>query len=296
MVGQRQKKLSLFNVLLTLFFIILAVVTIFPFWNILMVSIAPNEYYVKSGVVLFPTSFTFRNYEYIFTSSQVLLATLNSIIVSVLGVIYGMALTVPLAYGLSKGAFPGKKLLITYVLIPMFFGGGLIPFYLVVKNLGLIEHLAALIIPYGINLFYLIVIKNSFTSIPKALLESAQIDGANDFVVLFRIVLPLSMATIATFGLFMTVDKWNDWFSSLLFLTDGRMYPLAKLLRDIIYNNVNVGDPSLINPGLSGEQLYAGMDGIKMATVVIAILPILCVYPFLQRYFVKGVTVGGVKG
>lgn len=295
MIKRWLKHVTFFDVFLILLFSLLAVVTIFPFWNILMVSIAPNEYYVKSGIVLFPTEFTLKNYEYIFTSSEVLRSAWNSVLVSVLSVAYGMALTVPLAYGLSRPDVPGKKLLITYVLIPMFFGGGMIPFYLVVKNLGLIDHLAALIIPYGINMFYLIIIKNSFSSIPTSLIEAAEIDGANDITILFRMVLPLSTATLATFSLFMLVDKWNDWFSSMLFLTDGKMYPLAKLLRDIVFNNVNVGDPNLVTPGASGEQLYAGMDGIKMATVIVAIVPILCVYPFLQRYFVKGVASGAIK-
>lgn len=293
---RRLKRLTLFDVVLYAFFVVVAVITIFPLWNILMISVAPNSYYVKNGIVLFPTEFTFKNYEYIFTTSTVLRAVWNSVIVSVLYVVYGMVLMIPLAYGLSRPNLPGKKWLITYVLIPMYFGGGVIPFYLVVKELGLIDHLAALIIPYGVNIYYLIIIKNSFTSVPDSLIEAAQIDGANDFVILLKIVVPLAKATIATFALFMLVDKWNDWYSSMLFLTDGNMYPLAKLLRDIIYNNVNVGDMSqMITPGASGDQLYAGAEGIKMATVVVALVPILCVYPFLQKYFVKGVASGAVK-
>lgn len=295
MIRRLFKRVTLFDVLLIVFFTILALIMIFPLWNILMVSIAPNEYYVKNGIVLFPTEFTWKNYEYVFTSSQVVKSVGISIVVSVASVAYSMALTVPLAYGLSRPGLPGKKLLVTYVLIPMFFGGGIIPFYILVKELGLFDSLAALVIPYGINMFYLIIIKNSFSSIPASLIEAAEIDGANDLVILFRMVLPLSTATIATFSLFMLVDKWNDWFSSMLFLSDGNMYPLAKLLRDIVFNNVNVGDPNLVTPGTSGEALYAGMDGIKMATVIIAIVPILCVYPFLQRYFVKGVASGAIK-
>jgi len=295
MLKKQLKRITVFDVVIVAFFVLMAFITIFPFWNILMVSLAPNEYYVKSGVVLFPKEITFKNYEYIFTSSQVLRSAFNSVLISVSSVAYSMFLTIPLAYGLSRTSFPGKKLLVTYVLIPMFFGGGLIPFYLVVKDLGLIESYAALILPYGINMFYLIIIKNSFSSLPPALIEAAEIDGANDFTILFRVCLPLSKATLATFALFMLVDKWNDWFSSMLFLIDGKMFPLAKLLRDIVFNNVNVGNPNLVTPGTSGEQLYAGMDGIKMATVIIAIVPILCVYPFLQRYFVKGIASGAIK-
>lgn len=293
---QRLRRMTLFDVLLYLFFALVAVVTVFPLWNILMISIAPTSYYVRNGIVLFPTEFTLKNYEYIFTTSAVLKAVWNSVLVSVLYVVYGMVLMIPMAYGLSRPRLPGKKWLITYVLLPMYFGGGVIPFYLVVKELGLIDSLAALVIPYGVNIYYLIIIKNNFTSVPDSLIEAAQLDGANDFVILLKIVVPLAKATIATFALFMLVDKWNDWYSSMLFLSDGNMYPLAKLLRDIIYNNVNVGDVSqMITPGASGDQLYAGAEGIKMATVIVALVPILCVYPFLQKYFVKGVATGAIK-
>ena len=160
------KRVTLFDGILLLFFCILAIIMIFPLWNILMVSIAPNEYYVKNGIVLFPTEFTLKNYEYVFTSSQVLKAMGISILVSVGSVVYSMALTIPLAYGLSRPGLPGKRLLVTYVLIPLFFGGGIIPFYMLVRDLGLFDSLAALIVPYGINMFYLIIIKNSFSSIP----------------------------------------------------------------------------------------------------------------------------------
>lgn len=290
------RKITLFDVLLYTFFALIAVVTIFPLWNILMISITPNSYYVENGIVLFPTEFTAKNYEYIFTTSAVLDAVWTSVKVSVGYVAYGMLLMVPLAYGLSRPDLPGKKWLITFVLLPMYFGGGIIPFYLVVKELKLIDSLWALIIPYGVNIFYLIIIKNSFTSVPQSLIEAAKLDGANDFVILLRIVIPLAKATIATFALFMLVDKWNDWYSSMLFLSDGNKFPLAKLLRDIIYNNVSVGDMSqMIAPGASGDKLYAGMEGIKMATVIVALVPILCVYPFLQKYFVKGVATGAIK-
>lgn len=295
-VLRKLKRITAFDVVLYLLFALIAVVTIFPLWNILMISLAPNSYYVEHGIVLFPGELTLRNYEYIFTTSTVLDAVWNSVSVSVLYVIYSMFLMIPLAYGLSRPDLPGKKWLITYVLLPMYFGGGVIPFYLVVKELGLIDSMAALVIPYGVNIYYLIIIKNSFTAVPGSLIEAAQIDGANDFVIMFRIVIPMAKATIATFALFLLVDKWNDWYSSMLFLSDGNMYPLAKLLRDIIYNNMNVGDMSvIIKPGSSGEDLYAGAEGIKMATVVVALIPILCVYPFLQKYFVRGVATGAIK-
>ncbi len=291
---RKKRRLTAFDVCLVLFFGLLAFVCIFPFWNILMISLTPNKYYLQNGVVLFSSEFTLINYQYIFTSSQVLQALWTSVRVSVMFVLYSMFLTVLLAYALSVPQFPGKRLLITYVLFPMFFGGGLVPFYIQVRDLGLIESLWALILPYGINTFYLIVIKNSFTGIPSSLYEAARIDGANDIRIFCSVAFPLSLATIATFSLFMMVDKWNDWFSAMLFINDTNQYPLAKLLRDIVYNGKNIGDMSVM-PGQSAEQLYAGTDGIKMATVVIAIVPIVCVYPFLQRYFVRGVMSGAIK-
>ncbi len=290
----KKRKWTAFDVVLIVLFATLAFICIFPFWNILMISLTPNQYYIQNGVVLFSTEYTLINYQYIFTSSQVLQALWTSTKVSVGYVVYSMLLTIPLAYALSSPKYPGKRLLITYVLIPMFFGGGLIPFYIQVKDLGLLESLWALILPYGINTFYLIIIKNSFSNIPASLYEAAHIDGANDFRLLVSVALPLSMATLVTFSLFMLVDKWNDWFSSLLFINDVKQYPLAKLLRDIVYNNLNVGNMTVM-PGQTTTQLYAGTDGIKMATVVIAIVPIVCVYPFLQRFFIKGVMSGAIK-
>ena len=217
-----------------------------------------------------------------------------SIFVTFVGTIYSMVISATAAYTLSKKMIPGNKILFTIAIIPMFFSGGLIPYYLTIKNVGLINNLLVLIIPSAISTFYLILLKNSFDDIPPSIEESAKIDGANDMYIFFKIVIPTSVPVIATISLFYAVDKWNDYYTALLFLTDRNLYPLQLVLREVIQNfTMFLG--SNIGQEIARTNSVMYTRSLQMAVIVIATIPILCVYPFLQKHFTKGIMLGAVK-
>jgi len=195
------------------------------------------------------------------------------------------------AYALSRKSLQYRKPLMLFIIFTMFFSGGLIPLYLTVKGAGLIDSLWALIIPQAINTFNLILMKTAFEAIPDALEESAKIDGANDFVILFKIVLPLSMPVIAVMLLYYGVSHWNSWFQAMIFLQERSLYPLQLVLREILLQG-----EATANSGASDGDAAMLAATLKYATIIVATVPILCVYPFLQKYFVKGALIGAIKG
>lgn len=191
---------------------------------------------------------------------------------------------------MSKKFVPGVKFLKKAIIFTMLFNGGLIPYYLTLKNLGFINNILVMILPTAISTFYLIIVINYFLTFSKSLEESAKIDGANDIFILFRIVLPASLPTLACITLFYSVDRWNEWWLAMIFISDLNKYPLQLLLRDMLTNYAKLEG----HLGLSHVKVYD--QGLKMAVVVFTALPILCVYPFLQKYFTSGIMVGSVKG
>lgn len=266
---------------------------IYPLWNVIMISLVDYETYLESSALLIPKRINIDAYKFIFATDDIVNSLFISFINTVLGTSYNLFLTITLAYGLSFPKLPGKKIFITYVLIPFFFSGGLIPLYMQVRALGLMNTIFSLFIPLGINGWFLIIIKNYFSEIPESMREAATIDGANDITILFRIILPLSKAMLATFLLFYAVMRWNEWFFAMLFITDPNKVPLQKVLRDIVFNNFGGGGMQAAFRNLTGS--YVTGKAVKMATAVIATLPILSVYPFLQKHFVKGVMTGAIK-
>jgi len=195
-----------------------------------------------------------------------------------------------MAFGLSRKTFPGKKIIFLFILFTMFFGGGLVPTYLLIKNLGLINTRSAIILMMGASPFNIIVVKNSFEQLPESLEEAAKIDGANDLTIFFRILLPLQLPIIATIALFIAVAYWNEWFWPMLVINSTGKFPLQVVLRSIV--SANLMDSSMQQNPLA-RTIFS--DGIKMAAVVVTMLPVMVVYPFLQKYFVKGILVGAIK-
>jgi putative aldouronate transport system permease protein len=202
-----------------------------------------------------------------------------------------MILTIFGSYAMTHKDMPGINIFFTMILITMFFGGGVIPFFLVVKSLGLYNKLIGLIIPFGINTFNMIILRNFFSNVPKSIIESAKLDGANDFTILFQMIVPLSLAGIATVSLFTLVDKWNDWYWPMILLQDEELYPLALQLRNVLSNMQSANYYESI--GVDYTLLYD--NGQNAATIIVSIIPILCVYPFIQQHFVKGVMLGAIK-
>lgn len=248
-----------------------------------------NSFSTSASVI--PTSFSTEAYRYIFSASTFTQSLKVSIFLTLVGTLFQLIMTSLMAYSLSHKHLPGRNLVILMVLFTMLFSGGMIPTYFVVKATGLLNSLAALIIPSAISAFNLIILKNFFQAIPEELKESARIDGSHELGLLFKIVLPLSLPAMATFALFYAVGIWNQYFNAILYLTDAAKYPVQVILRQvIILTTGSIGDTSEIE-----AVTYYG-NSIKMAVIVIATVPIMIVYPFLQKHFAKGVLLGSVKG
>lgn len=272
-----------------LLFIVLALIVLYPFYNAVLISLVSENDYVRTPFLLYPKRIVLSSYKYIIKKSVLFTGMKNTGILTAAGVLYNMALTVICAYVLTK-EFPGKKLLLYLIVFTIYFTGGLIPYYLLIKNLGLMDTIASMILPTGINFMYMTVIRRYFENIPVSLIESAKIDGASEIRILYKIVFPLSLPIMATFALYYGVDRWNEWWNGLLFIKTIDKQPLQLILRNIVQ------DATATNSSASSASgMVPFGDGIKMASTVLSMLPIMCIYPFLQKYFVSGMMVGAVK-
>lgn len=275
------------------FFILLCIVVLYPFWHVIMMSLSSVEATAKGGIFLWPKGFTLDTYIQVFKNSKIMTGYETTMLVTVLGTLLGTFFTATTAYPLSKSKLPFISTLLVLVLFTMLFNGGMIPNYLLIKNMGLINNRWALILPGLISAYNVIIMKSFFMTIPESLEESARIDGANDVTVFFKIVLPLSKATIATIALFTAVGYWNDYFSTVLYINDTGKWALQAVLRYMLTNTNQAMQAAGVSV-VSATNVTAAT--IKAASVVVATVPILLVYPFAQKYFVKGVMIGGVKG
>ncbi len=287
---------DLFNVA---FFVILSLIMLLPFWNVITTSITSNGEFLRTPLLLFPKKPTLEAYQFIFSTPLIPNAYKVTVIVTALGTTLATLVTSMLAYGLSKPRLKGRSFFIVMLLITMFFSGGLIPtFMLITKTLKLNDTLPVLFLPSVVNVFNFVIMRAFFTQIPASLEESAKIDGASDFAILFRIIYPLSIPTLATIALFVAVGYWNSWFAANLYIRDAKLFPLQLVIRNYIYK-ANKPPELQLAAGIrdaAGNIVALSENGIKMACVTAAILPLLCVYPFMQKYFEKGVMVGSMKG
>ena len=270
---------------------LLGLIILYPFYNAILVSLVPNTVYLRyQGLMLWPPEVTLEAYSFTFQSSLIWYGFKNSILITVIGTVYNMVLTILCAYALTK-PIPGGKVIRFLIVFTMYFSGGLIPFYLLIRDLGLIDTLWSMILPTGINIMYMLIISNYFKSLPPALEESAKIDGATDLRILWSVILPLSLPLLATFTLYYAVERWNEWYNAMLFVKNVENWPLQNVLRTII-NDVNMMATQNI-PGQAKPDIKG--DAIKMSSIIIGMAPIMCLYPFLQRYFLSGMTLGAVK-
>ncbi|GAB3980017.1 carbohydrate ABC transporter permease [Plantactinospora veratri] len=264
-----------------------------PFLGIVSTSLATHEQITRDGgFVLVPDEVSFAAYSAILSGGVVTRATLVSVFVTVAGTALSMATTILLAYGLSRPRSVAHRPLLMVVLFALLFAPGIIPSYLVVKSLGLLDSYWALILPVAVNAFNVIILRAFFMDLPREVIDSARMDGAGDVAILFRIVLPLSRAVLAVIGLFYAVAYWNAFFSALLYLNDTAKWPLQLVLRTYVVNQTQLGVDQL---GAAGAALPP-QEAIQMAILVLSIVPVLVVYPFVQRHFTKGVLIGAVKG
>lgn len=289
----QEKNRTPFDYINGVFLLLLAIVTAFPLYYVLIVSVGSYKDIVTSNMYLFPSSLDLTAYRSIFETRRIGSSFLISLFVTIVGTGLGMIVSVAMAYSLSKSHVPGMKLAFGLVLLTMFFSGGMIPYYLTIKSLGLIDKVAVMILPTCVSVFNVIVLKNNFAQVPPSLEESARIDGANDMTILFRIVLPTCKPILATIVLFYAVDRWNEWWHAMLFITTPAKQPLQIVLREVLFNFDQMR--STIGASLAQNTKPVYNRSVQMATVTVATLPILCVYPFLQKYFTKGLMIGAVK-
>ena len=273
---------------------LVALTTVLPIIYIVFNSFATELELQTRPMFIIPNTWSLSAYQYIFASNKLLRSFGNSVFITVFGTLINLFFTVTFAYPLSKKFLRGRKFWLNMVIISMFFSGGMIPGYIVVSSwLGMRGTYCALLLPGAISAYNMMIVKNFFQGIPQELEESANLDGCNDLSTLIRIVLPLSLPVLATFGLFYAVGHWNAYFGAMIYLTDDKMYPLQLILRNIIVTAESAaGDMSLMDPNF----VEPPKQSIKMAVIVVATVPIMCIYPFLQKYFVKGVMVGALKG
>lgn len=271
---------------------ILAFMTLFPVLYVASVSLTPLSVLTRhGGFLIVPTEITFEAYQFILSQELIPRAYLNTIIITVVGTLINLVMTVLMAYPLSRKGMPGRTVLLVLVLIPMLFSGGLIPLFILVKDLHLINSFWAVILPGAISTYYLLLMKSFFEQLPQDLFECAYLDGASEFTILTQVVLPLSTPVIATMTLFYGVTHWNGFFYPLMFLTDKRLQPLQVILRDLLIGATQ----SEVEQSLEYAQLLPG-ETLKMAAVMLSIIPLLVIYPFLQKYFTKGLLLGSIKG
>ena len=287
-------KLGLFDAINYFILFLLAIITIFPLYYVVIVSLATQADIQKHLIYILPYSINFDAYAFVFKNDMIYSATFVSIFITLAGTFLSMLISTAAGYTLSKKRIPGSKIMFAFVVIPLFFTGGLIPNYLTIKSYGLINNIFVLILPSLINTFYLILIKNFFEEIPASIEESAKIDGANDIIVLYKIVLPMAAPIIATMSLFYAVDKWNDYFSALLYISNDRLKPLQLVLRQVLVDYTTVTS-SAIGASIAASTSPIYQLSLQMAIIVVATIPIFIVYPFLQKYFAKGIIVGAVK-
>lgn len=286
----RKRKLTVSGFLIGLALCLWGLVLLFPFYNSVLISLVPQHVYQRTPLLLYPKELTFDSYSYVFHSDLLLAGLRNTVFIVIVGTIYNVLLTVGAAYPLTK-PIPGRKFFTFFIVFTMFFSGGLIPFYLQVKNLGQVNSVWSMILPTGMSVTYMLIMQSYFRTIPAEIEESARLDGANEIGILFRIILPLSLPMLATITLFYGVERWNEWYNGMLFISDVDKYPLQLLVMNMLQsvNSLQAAIPQ-------AQQHQAAFSlGMQMAAVIASMLPIVCLYPFLQKYFVKGLTLGAVK-
>jgi putative aldouronate transport system permease protein len=279
--------------MLTTFMVILAVLMIFPFLYILSTSFASFQDTTANGILVIPQHPTLEGYKWLWNGGVILPAFGVSVIVTAAATLIGVLLTAALAYGLSLRGMPGSKFFLWVVILTMLISAGLIPNYLLVRQLNLLDTLWALILPGVMSGFNVIVMRQFFMNIPQELIDCAHIDGANDWQVLWHVVMPLSKAVVAVIALFTAVAQWNSFFKAILYLSDSRLYPLSLIVRMLVLQGQTPTDQM---SNLSTNAAPPPELALQMAAVVVTTVPILLIYPFLQKHFTKGVLTGSIKG
>jgi len=287
-----EKIFGVFNyVLMTL----IGIVTLYPLWHILMASISdPLNLLTDRGFYLWPKGqIGFRGYVLVFENPNIINGFFNTFFLVAVGTSLCMIITILGAYVLSRKGLYWNRLIMKLVIFTMYFQGGLIPFYILVRNIGLLDTQWAIILPVLVNTWNLIILRTSFAALPSSLLESAKIDGASEWRIVWQIVVPLAKATVSVIALFYAVQFWNEWFNPSIFLTDRSKWPIQLILRDILISNDTGAMTQIASVGQTGIERYRIL--VRYTTIIVATVPVLIIYPFIQKYFVAGIMIGSVK-
>jgi len=291
MLQSKTRDAVMFQIGIAIFLTIILLIILVPFWRVIVTAFIPLDIYTKEGIPFFlsPTKWTIEAFRQLLGHSMFPRALWNSVVITLLGTAISLVLTIPLAYGLSTRNMPGRKLIMTLVLFTYLFSPGLIPVYLLITGMKLTNNYLAIILPPAVSVYNTLVMMSFFEGLPEELKDAARIDGANELQVLWHIILPLSKPILLTIGLFYAVYFWNEFFTPLLYLNDNNLLPLPVLLRNILIS-ASFNDFVEYNAFSSSS-----IESLKAAGVLITMIPMLLVYPWIQRYFTKGTLVGGVK-
>ena len=292
---RKRRKIKTFDIVAVAILIMIGLVVLFPFYNVVIISFAKYASIAKAKLYILPTSFQLKAYKSLVEDSEFWRAFGNTVFITVAGVTLSMIVSVAGSYALSVKSLPFRNFFLTLILITMFFGGGLIPYYLLMKNLHLIDSIFVMVIPTCVSTTYIIIMKNYFVNMPISLIESARLDGANDITILLKIILPISKPFMATFALFYAVERWNEWWNAQMFISKSSLAPLQIYLRNLLiaYNSTISSNALAQAERNIDNTIY--FPSLQMAAVVVSSIPILMVYPYLQKHFTKGILVGSVK-
>ncbi|MGM7719703.1 carbohydrate ABC transporter permease [Metabacillus sp. Hm71] len=294
----KTKNDRIFDALNYTFLTVVMVVTLYPFLNVLAISLNESTDTVRGGIYIWPREFTFSNYLEITKYDHLVTGFINSVLRTVIGTVLGVFVQAMVAYTLSRADFQGRKFVSTFIVLTMYFSGGLIPGYMLIRDLGMMNSFWVYILPGLVSAFNIIIIRSFMDGLPFSPQESAKMDGANDFTIFYRIILPLCKPVLATIALFIAVGQWNSWFDTYLYNSMNEslttlQYELMKILE-----NTSMGgnmDANQMRPNAEQQSNMVSPESIKMAITMVTVLPIIMVYPFVQRYFIQGMTLGAVK-
>lgn len=295
LLKRRTKSEAIFDAVNVLIMIVICFLTMYPIWYTLVNSFNEGADAMLGGIYWWPRKFTLENYKAVFNSAGIIKAMGVTVAKTVIGTVVHVFFTAMVAYALSKKELIGRKFYTMLGLVTLFFSGGIIPLYLLIRNLGLLDNFLVYIIPAMFSFYDLLIFKSFFDGIPKGLEEAARIDGATDFKIFIKVVLPVSLPVIATIALFHGVYQWNDYFTGMIYVNNPDLQPIQTFLYKVVaQTGANAMSASM--PSGVGQGAMVTSQSIKLATMVVTTFPIVCVYPFLQKYFVKGMLLGSVKG
>ncbi|MDI6619151.1 MAG: carbohydrate ABC transporter permease [Clostridiales bacterium] len=292
-MASMKKKIDFFDIVNYVFLVIIAVIMLYPFVNAIAISFSTYDGYLKNPFMVITTEWSLEGFKYVFKNGLIMRSYGNTVFVVVSATLLGLFFTIIMAYPLSKRNLRGKKVFMYLLIFTMMFNGGLIPNFYLIKSLGWLDKYWALIIPGALGAYNVILMKSFFEGIPSSLVEAAKIDGASDITVLVKIMLPLSTPIIATIALFIAVGQWNNFFNALIYMRSPQKWTLQLVLREIL---MSAQTQLLSVAGDTANLNTIPPETLRYATLVVSVVPIMCVYPFLQKYFVQGITLGAVKG